>query len=94
MVEDEGTTETGLYVTIPVSSYAPTAGTDGFQFTSIAPDIFSFTRRLRQPTGTAPRRSVEPKSLPASQRPAPIPYWFLAAFRGETPVARCFLRPS
>lgn len=42
----EGQTEEGLYICIPISSYCPTAGTDGFEYTRVAGDVFAYRRGL------------------------------------------------
>jgi hypothetical protein len=40
----EGQTEEGIYICLPISSYVPTAGTDGFEYARLAPDVFTYRR--------------------------------------------------
>jgi hypothetical protein len=44
VLRTEGQTEEGLYICIPISSYIPTRGTDGFEYTRVAPDVFAYRR--------------------------------------------------
>ena len=51
----DGQTEEGLYICIPISSFIPTAGTDGFEYTSLARDVWAYRRSL-SPSGRKPVR--------------------------------------
>ena len=42
-----GDTEEGKYVTVPISSYAPRSGDDGFTFTHGHAGVYDFKRSLR-----------------------------------------------
>lgn len=52
----EGQTEEGLYICLPISSYIPMHGTDGFEYTRLARDVMAYRRSLSDSGRTAVRR--------------------------------------
>lgn len=42
--KESAETEEGRYVYIPISSYMPVDGDDGFSFTKVEADVYNFTR--------------------------------------------------
>lgn len=46
VLRSDGRTEEGLYVSLPISSFIPTQGTDGFAYTPVAREVSAYRRNL------------------------------------------------
>jgi len=68
VLQAEGQTEAGLYITAPFSSYIPMDGTDGFKYARLAGGVLAYSRRLPA-SSPSPVRPSRPPEAPQGSPP-------------------------